>query len=308
MPRPIQVLLATYNGAAHVEQQLDSLRRQTVADQIAVLVRDDASTDHTLAQVRAFDPGPLAIAQVAGQHVGPAAAFLELLRVADPDRPVTMLCDQDDYWEPDKAELAAAALARLDPDRPGLYCCRSTVTDAQLNPVGLTDLVPRGPSFRNSLLQIIASGHTMALNQPLVRLARDTMDPEAAIMHDNWIYCLAAGLGQVVFDPKPHVRYRIHSGNEMGFTVGWSRRLEQLGRLFALDRSPATRQAQALAETIGGDLGADDRAALLGFIDQSSLFRRLSYLVRFPLVLQRRSTAIVSSLAYALGRFRLTGP
>ncbi|MDR1214416.1 MAG: glycosyltransferase [Propionibacteriaceae bacterium] len=304
MSRPIQVLLATYNGAAHVEQQLDSLRRQTVADQMTVLVRDDASTDGTVAVVRDFDPGPLALELIPGDHLGAAASFLDLLRRADLSCPTTMLCDQDDHWDPDKAEIAAAALAGLDPGRPGLYCCRSVVTDAQLNPVGLTDLAPRGPSFRNSLVQIIASGHTMALNPRLVELARQTMDPAAAVMHDNWIYCLAAGLGQVVFDPEPHVRYRIHSGNEMGFTVGWRRELERLGRLLRSDRSQLTRQARALAQVIGDDLAEADRSALLGFIDQSSLAQRLSYLARFPLVLQRRSTALASTWSYLVGRFR----
>ncbi|MDR0417429.1 MAG: glycosyltransferase [Propionibacteriaceae bacterium] len=303
--RRIQILLATYNGAAFVGQQLESLRAQTTASQIKVLVRDDGSSDETVALVAAFDPGPLEIRLSEGPHAGPAGSFLALLEAADPACDCVMLCDQDDYWEPDKAEIAAAALARLDPDQPGLYCCRSVVTDDHLRPVGLTDLVPLGPSFRNALVQIIASGHTMALNQSLVRLTCRTLQPEAAVMHDNWIYCLAAGLGQVVFDPTPHVRYRIHGQNKMGFNVGWRRALQRVGRLFSSDRRQLTRQAQALAQTIGTELRLSDRAILMGFLDQDRLANRLRYLVRHPLTFQRRSTGVVNTVLFALGRFRL---
>jgi len=203
-PRRLQVLMATYNGAAYLTAQLASLKAQTVAQEIQLLIRDDGSTDATLDLIREFDPGPLSLDVITGDHIGVIASFRRLLDQADPACQAILFCDQDDVWRPEKAEAAAAALALLDPACPGLYCGRSVVTDANLNPVGLIDSAPRGPSWRNALVQNISPGHTMALNPALARLVADTLDPATAIMHDNWTYAVAAGLGQVVFDPEPH--------------------------------------------------------------------------------------------------------
>jgi rhamnosyltransferase len=43
----VQILLATYNGARFLREQLDSLFNQTFQD-FTVLIRDDGSTDNTV--------------------------------------------------------------------------------------------------------------------------------------------------------------------------------------------------------------------------------------------------------------------
>ena len=44
----INVLLSTYNGELYIAEQLDSLLRQTVIDNMKIVIRDDGSTDNTL--------------------------------------------------------------------------------------------------------------------------------------------------------------------------------------------------------------------------------------------------------------------
>ena len=39
------VLLSSYNGAAYIEKQIESLLNQTLAPNMRIIVRDDGSTD-----------------------------------------------------------------------------------------------------------------------------------------------------------------------------------------------------------------------------------------------------------------------
>jgi glycosyltransferase involved in cell wall biosynthesis len=303
MARDIQVLLPTFNGARFIGEQLASLRAQTAAPRMKLLVRDDASTDGTPDLVRAFEPGDLLIEFVEGPHAGAVGSFLELLRAADPAAAVVMFCDQDDVWDPDKVEIAVQALEAVEPGVPALYCGRSVITDEGLRELGVIDDAPHGPSWRNALVQNIAPGHTMAMNAPLAALVARTLDPARAIMHDNWAYAVAAGLGRVVFDPVPHARYRHHAANELGY-AGRRSLVQKLAWLVAFDRSVWTLEAQALWDAVGDRLAPARRDELAAFLDQATFGSRLRSLRRYPLVFQKPSTAFVNSVLYLLGRFR----
>ena len=61
MQASVQILLATYNGEKFLRQQLDSLFQQTYSD-FQVLIRDDGSTDQTLAIIQEYqakNPGKI---------------------------------------------------------------------------------------------------------------------------------------------------------------------------------------------------------------------------------------------------------
>jgi glycosyltransferase involved in cell wall biosynthesis len=49
----IAILLATYNGTPYLQEQLDSIKRQTHIDW-TVLSSDDGSNDETMAMIDAF--------------------------------------------------------------------------------------------------------------------------------------------------------------------------------------------------------------------------------------------------------------
>jgi len=303
--RDIQVLLSTYNGHRYLEEQLASLRAQTVAGRMRVLVRDDGSTDGTPELVRAFDPGDLVVEVIAGENVGVIASFAALLRAADRDADVFLLCDQDDVWLPDKVECAADAVRAQRSDVPVLYCGRSTITDAALRPIGVTDAAPKGPSFVNALLHNISPGHTMAMNRALLVLGAETLRPTQVFIHDWWLYQLAAGLGQVVVDPTPHALYRMHSDNELGYlTTPWQRFWGGVHRVLTLDRTVWSRQAYALWDAVGQQLSPADRRTLLTFLDQHSLAARLRFLRRYGFVYQTKDFPVVASTLFALGRYR----
>ena len=300
--RDILILLSAHNGKAFLPAQLESLRTQTTAQRIHLTIRDDGSADSTAALIEEMDLQPMSVDVVRGGNLGARDSFSALICAADPRYPTIMLCDQDDVWMPDKAEIAAQAIDDLSV--PALYCGRSVTTDANLTPVGVTDDAAQGPSLHAALFSNIAPGHTMAFNGALADLYRRTINPHA-IMHDWWLYLLAAGAGSVIFDPAPHAYYRLHQGNEIGYgTTRASRLWRDAKRLVTEDRSALTSQAEALLEAIGPELSDEDRAMLNAYLDQDSLASRWNYLRRYPMVSGQRRSPWMSTLLFLLGRYR----
>jgi glycosyltransferase involved in cell wall biosynthesis len=100
--REVCVLLSTYNGEAHLEAQLESLKTQNGVT-VDLHVRDDGSTDRTCEILRRHAglwPGLAGI--VPNDNLGPARSFLALLRSAPDKFEHYAFCDQDDVWMPDK--------------------------------------------------------------------------------------------------------------------------------------------------------------------------------------------------------------
>lgn len=301
--RDILILLSAHNGEVFLPAQLESLRTQSVADRIRLVIRDDGSTDSTVDLITSMNLAPLSVEIVEGTNLGARDSFSALICEAPRDFPVIMTCDQDDVWMPDKAEIAARAIAGASV--PTLYCGRSITTDSDLMEIGVTDDVPLGPSLHSALFQNIAPGHTMAFNPALADLYRRTINPHA-IMHDWWLYLLAAGVGTVIFDPVPHAYYRLHSSNEIGYGTTMASKLwRDVKRLVNDDRSSLTWQAEALQEAIGVDLSPQDRTMLHAFLDQRSLRSRWRYLRRYPMVTQSRRPPWTSTLLFLLGRYRI---
>ncbi|MDR2929415.1 MAG: glycosyltransferase [Propionibacteriaceae bacterium] len=302
--RDVLILLSTHNGAAYLREQLASLRDQTVAERIHLMVRDDGSDDTTVSILTSADTGAMTIQVDHGSPLGARDSFATLMRAAPPTFPVVMFCDQDDLWEPDKVEIARQVILDADPSRPTLSCGRSTIIDQTGHLVGVTEDAPTNLDFAHALFHNIAPGHTMAFNQALTRLSATTIGPYA-VMHDWWTYCVAAGLGEVIFDSTPHARYRQHDHNEIGYAAGPVQRLiARARRLLGEDRGLVTRQAAGLRTTIGDRLKPADQAMVAELLDQSSLAKRLAFLRRHPLTTPAGRAAIPSTLLFAAGRYR----
>lgn len=73
----------------------------------------------------------------------------------------------------------------------------------------------------------------MVLNKPLADAVRQHA-PRHTKAHDFWVYQVAMAIGQVDYDPFPHIHYRLHEANQVGykisFTEVWRRRLQILRR------------------------------------------------------------------------------
>ena len=217
----VVVLMSTWQGERFVEEQLRSILGQLPAGG-RVIVRDDGSTDNTVARIEGL--GDERIAVTRGDNLGFVRSFFALIEAAPADADLVMLSDQDDVWLPNKIERAAAHLAPMH-DRPALYCSRLQLVDESLRPVGLSPAWRRPPSFRNALTENIVTGCTCAINPLALALARRYGDPSLVYFHDWWLYLVISAFGDVIVDPEPTILYRQHAANAIGMGSGLRRYL-----------------------------------------------------------------------------------
>lgn len=207
-------LLSTYNGAAYLAEQLDSLRAQTLPP-TEVVVRDDGSTDTTPQILEAYQQQG-ALHWRAGHNVGAARSFWQLLRES-PDADLYAFCDQDDVWDADKLACAVHALESCDESLPALYCCDVRVVDEHLRPLADRMVIPTPPDCLHALVRNLAPGCTYVFN----RAAREMLvryDPavHGLELHDWMAYQIVACTGRVIFDARSHLSYRQHAHNAIG--------------------------------------------------------------------------------------------
>jgi glycosyltransferase involved in cell wall biosynthesis len=221
------ILLALYNGAAHLRAQLDSYAAQS-HDNWRLVVSDDGSEDGSAALLEAFaraHPGRLTCRPGPGR--GFVRNFLTLLQAVPAEADLAALSDQDDVWFPDKLARACAALEAMPPGRPALYCAATLICRDDLTPIGPSARFRRAPDFRNALVQSIGGGNTMVLNRAAIDLvaaaAARVPDPVA---HDWWLYQVITGHGgEILRDPEPVLHYRQHGANLIGANVTWRGRV-----------------------------------------------------------------------------------
>ncbi len=232
LPDPhVAILLSTWNGAAHLPQQLASFAEQRGVEW-RLYWRDDGSEDGTAALLAAFAaawPDRVVDCNDARGRIGITASFLALLRRVPAG--TVAFADQDDVWLPEKLARGAAALAAGAADTPALYCARQMLVDAELNPLRRSPGLGTQPGFPRALTQNIATGCTVMLNPAAHLLVASTREPPGTL-HDWWAYIVvAAAGGRVVLDDEPAVLYRQHGHNAVGVSAStWSRGVAALRR------------------------------------------------------------------------------
>ncbi|ABI61004.1 glycosyltransferase family 2 protein [Granulibacter bethesdensis] len=221
---PVAILLATYQGARYLPEQLDSLLEQTHRNWV-LFWRDDGSTDATIAVMDSFaaKAGPERCHHAGGPSgLGACGSFLWLLRHAHAAMPEALLafCDQDDVWLPQKLARAVARIQRLDPHMPGLYCARQRLVDSDLKLLSVSPPFDPGLeqtlSLPRALAQNVVTGCTAVLTPALGSLMLVRPPPEEG-MHDWWAFILTAGCGGVFMaDDEAVILYRQHQDNTVG--------------------------------------------------------------------------------------------
>jgi len=226
----IAILLCTYNGEKHLEEQLTSIAQQGL-QHIDIWVSDDGSTDTTLELLEHYKErwkkGRFVIKS--GPRKGFAANFLSLVCDAKIEADFYAYADQDDIWERDKLSRALQALSHFDDKQELLYCSRTTLISESGEMMGVNSpLFSKQPHFRNALVQSLAGGNTMVINHKTKNLLSRVGMLEI-VSHDWWTYMLVTGVGgKVIYDRLPSIRYRQHEGNEIGANINWSSRFNRV--------------------------------------------------------------------------------
>jgi glycosyltransferase involved in cell wall biosynthesis len=224
----VAVLLATYNGAKHIEPQIRSLRENTI--QFTLHWLDDHSTDNTREAVRtsASNSGIELKEWHQPQRQRVPGAFFQLLECVDAD--IYLFCDQDDIWQPGKID---ATVANLLPDLASPVLCFS---DPLVFKDGEPELRHRlsdvfGAKLAVAMqesrvfMTILAPGHTQGFTRPLRDLFLRHKDIARAYVpcHDWWMYIIAVASGSArILSNAPTTLYRRHGNNMSAALFRWS--------------------------------------------------------------------------------------
>ncbi|MBK6542807.1 MAG: glycosyltransferase [Flavobacteriales bacterium] len=221
----VSVVMATYNGAAYVQEQIDSiLTNERPPDELIVV--DDGSTDGTLEvlhAVAAMNSSLRVVVLCNERNIGASLTFVRALLGSTGD--VVLFADQDDRWHANKIGV----LLKCFTDHPGLLMAYSdgSITNAALQPDGRSIFSTRNKAHlalgaARDAQEIAANpdikGCTMALDGAFARRLFGESDPAFARYwgHDHWAALFALGLGPVDVVQEPLLLHRFHGGNSSG--------------------------------------------------------------------------------------------
>lgn len=303
----VVILLAVYNGGDYLSEQLQSIAAQDHPEW-QLLASDDGSDDGSQEILGKFAER-YAVQCLPGPRQGAAANFLSLLLRASertPEGHWLSFCDQDDVWLSNKLSRGIAALEALDDACPALYCSRTWITDTTLRNRRLSAARPRPPSFRNALVQNVASGNTILLNAAAARLVEEAVQKvECVVVHDWWLYQLITGAGgRVVHDDVPTILYRQHDLNQIGSNDTRLARLRRIRQLLQGHFRAWNEVNIATLTRLEGHLTPENRAILSEFVAmrRGPLRARLARLWRLGLYRQSRISTFALWVSLALNR------
>ena len=206
----VSVVLGTYNGEAYLHEQLRSVLAQTYPA-LEIIAIDDGSRDRTveiLGEYARRDPRIRVV--VNERNLGFIRNFEKGCRLAG-GRYIA-LCDQDDYWFPEKIEKMVEAIG----NHPMVYC-DSQLCGEDLQPLGrrISDLV-HYQSFDDCRQLCVFSRmyrHATLITRELFEKASPFLEE---VPHDGWLAYHATLYGGVRYLPEVLVKYRQHAGNIFG--------------------------------------------------------------------------------------------
>ena len=224
----ISIALCTWNGAAHLAEQLASLAGQTrLPDEL--IVCDDASTDDSVAIVQHFGqtaPFPVHLRQNP-TRLGVVKNFTKAIVQCSGD--LVFLCDQDDVWRRDKI---AVLLREFDNnDNLGALFSNAQLSDARTlwDHIGFRSrerrAVHAGRAFDILVERNVVTGATLAFRDRW-REAVIPIHEVPGMLHDQWIATIISAVAQVDCVDDCLIDYRQHARQQVGAGVaagGWGR-------------------------------------------------------------------------------------
>lgn len=219
------IVMATYNGARFVEEQVKSIIDQDYHDW-HLLIRDDGSDDGTVAIIRQMMEmdSRLTLVSDEGLRLGAAGSFNRLMQYAvTSSNRYLAFADQDDVWLPHKLSSLVSCmneLERHDPEAPLLVHSDMEVVDVNLHCISPSFMAyqsirhERNNPLSVLLVQNFVTGCTVIVNRPLLDVALPM--PREALMHDWWLALVASVIGRIDYLNQPLVKYRQHGSNAVG--------------------------------------------------------------------------------------------
>jgi len=214
-------------------RQIESLMGQSYKNWIGI-ISDDCSSPGIYEQVCGITQrDPRFHVRRPLQHLGFYANFEHCLSLVPPEAESVALCDQDDYWHPDKLDVLLAAF------RPGttlVYSDMNIVDDSGriLFPTYWSARCNNYTSFASLLLANTITGASSMFRRSLLETLLPFPRTPGAPYHDHWIGCVALAAGEIGYVDRPLYDYVQHPRNVIGHFVpqvpSWFQNLRTLLR------------------------------------------------------------------------------
>lgn len=210
--------MCTFNGAAFVEAQLESILAQSRCPD-EIIISDDGSADRTVdiaKKIATKRPDRIQVVQNR-QRLGYCRNFESAISCTTGD--IVFLCDQDDVWFPDKV---AAMLRIFEEPEVVLVYSDAVITDTELRPTGSAFDRRKGvelrkaPTLRELSHGIAFNGPMMAFHSRLKPFVIPISPLSLQWGHDHWIAFIAYAVGETKVIDRPLVYYRRHGKNQGG--------------------------------------------------------------------------------------------
>ena len=230
------ILMAAYNGAQFIEQQIHSIQQQSFSEW-ALYVRDDGSSDDTVARVLQVVQADKRVKLIQDElgNQGAIGNFATLMELAlNQNAKYVFFADQDDIWHSEKLSTMLLVMQDMEQTQgvnvPLLVHCDLTIVNDALMPVAesfmkFSRLSPATADLGVLLCQNQVTGCACMINHTLLELACPV--PLAVGMHDWWLALIASAAGEIGYISKALVMYRQHSGNVLG-AVSFYQRIKRL--------------------------------------------------------------------------------
>jgi glycosyltransferase involved in cell wall biosynthesis len=203
-PALVSIAMCTYNGAAYLSQQLETLVGQTYQN-CQIIIVDDRSVDNTVEIIQGYaNKYPQIKLYVNSENLGYTKNFEKAISLCMGE--YIALCDQDDIWDENKIsimieQIGSNILAYHD----------SEFVDEQGNPINkkLSDIKNcySGSDSRVFLFENCVLGHATIFKKELLKYTGHFND---TVIHDRWLAYVATNNGSILFVDQPLVKYRQH--------------------------------------------------------------------------------------------------
>lgn len=228
-PMTVSIVLATYNGARFLREQLASLAAQDHRP-FELIVTDDGSTDDTLVIAAEFaETSPFSVRIFKNApRLGFRGNFMRGASLCSGD--LIAFCDQDDVWLPSKLRVQVADFA--DPHVLA-SCHNAALIDADGTQLGrdLRQFSSTELTFHNTSPFSFPRGFTQVVRRELLSFepyhlkSKDIGDPSEPMSHDQWFFFLSVVLGKVRYHDTALALYRQHESNWSGAVETRSREI-----------------------------------------------------------------------------------
>jgi rhamnosyltransferase len=218
----ILIILASYNGAKYIKEQIDSI---LVQDSVCldIMVYDDSSNDNTLEILDQYKLNSNVIVHKRETGTGSAASnFLSAIKSINDDTissyDFVSFSDQDDIWLPNKLFEACKMLKK---EKSSLYCSNLILWDEKTDNESIINKSYPQKKY-DYLFQGGSAGCTYVLTNnfclDLKNLLVQTKVVNWQYFSHDWFVYFYARVNQckVSIDNKAYIKYRIHSENVHG--------------------------------------------------------------------------------------------